>query len=96
MLLPFFRNPVEGENEKTLFFAIYVHDRNLRNSLENNFQKRDRVFISGLLSNKPETDQNGQKRLSGHIEATDIIKIGRSFEADDENTIEENVKTAIE
>lgn len=40
-------------------------------------QRKDRVFINGLMGNKVETDQNGNKKFSGHIEAAQILKLER-------------------
>lgn len=69
---------------------MFVHDSNLIEELKNNFQKRDRVFINGFLGSKQETDQNGQKKYGGHIEATNILRVDRFSEANNENRIEAN------
>lgn len=86
------RNLPDGEAEKTSFLNIYVHDDDLIKITKENLQKRDRVFISGILSSKADTDQNGQRKYSGHIEATNILKVDRFSEAKNENIIEENVQ----
>lgn len=92
----FFRNQVEGETEKTQFIRVYVHDNNLVQLVKKNLQKRDRVFLNGFLGMKPETDENGQKKFGGHIEATNILKVDRFNEYADENPIEESVKSGNE
>lgn len=85
------RNAPDGESEKTEFLNIYVHDNELIKITKNNLQKRDRVFIRGFLSHKPDTDQKGQKTFSGNIEATNILKVDRFSEANNENLIEDQV-----
>lgn len=82
--------------EKTTFLNVYIHDQDLIKVTKNDLQRRDRVFISGILSNKADTDQNGQKKFSGHIEATNILKVDRFSETKNENVIEENVHSANE
>lgn len=91
IFVPIIRNLTEGESEKTQFARIYVHDENLVQLVKNNLQKRDRVFLNGFLSTKPDTDENGQKKFSGHIEATNILKVDRFTEYASENFAEENI-----
>lgn len=69
-----------------------MHDPSLVQILRN-LQWKNRVLVNG---SKPETDQNGQKKFSGHIEATQILKVDRFSEAISEKTEGENVKTANE
>ena len=82
-----FRNPVDGDGEKLVFYNVYVHDRNLINYLKGNLQKNNRVFVNGFINYKPDIDQNGKKAFSGFIEATNIFKIERFSELSNENPI---------
>lgn len=92
----FCRSPNESESEMIQFYRVFVHDADLIQALKNNFQKRDRILINGALGSRPETDINGQKKLSGHIEATHILRVDRFSEAVEENSIEESYKNANE
>lgn len=93
----FLRNPIEGgETHKLAFYNIYVHDRNLIDYVKENLRKKDRIFVNGLLSYKPDTDQNGAKAYGGYIEASNILKINRFSEISNENPIEENIKSVGE
>lgn len=85
-----FRNPENDQtgSETVSFFNIFVHDPDLINVVKQQLQKKDRIFIKGLLGYKPETDQNGRKKFSGHIEAENILKIDRFSEAAIENPVE--------
>lgn len=89
----FFRNPAEGdvERQKRELYSVYVHDRTLIDYVKENLNRRDRVFVNGFLNYKPETDENGEKAYSGHIEATNILKIDRFSEMSNENPIDESI-----
>ena len=87
-----YRNTTDGsESERVQFYKVYVHDKDLIQLLKNNVQKRDRVLVNGFLGAKPETDLNGQKKYSGHVEATQILKVGRFSEAQNEDSVEEEI-----
>lgn len=92
----FHRNPIDGESQKLSFFNIFVHDRNLINYAKENLRKKDRIFVNGFLSYKPETDQTGAKAYGGYIEASNILKIERFSEISNENPIDENIKSVGE
>lgn len=96
-LILIYRNTTDGsENERVQFYKVYVHDKDLIQMLKNSVQKRDRVLVNGFLGSKPETDQNGQKKYSGHVEATQILKVDRFSEALNEDAVEEEIKTTNE
>lgn len=85
-----FRNPAEGdiERQKREIYSVYVHDRNLIDYVKENLNQRDRVFVNGFVNYKPEIDENGEKSYSGHIEATNILKIDRFSEMTNENPVD--------
>lgn len=85
-----------SESERVQFYKVYVHDKDLVQLLKNSVQKRDRVLVNGFLGAKPETDQNGQRKYAGHVEATQILKVDRFSEAQSENTAEDEIKTTNE
>lgn len=94
----FSRNPAEGDavSQKRDLYNVYVHDRHLIDYVKQSLKRRDRVFLNGFLNYKPEVDQNGEKTYSGHIEATNIVKIDRFSEMSNENPIDENIKSVNE
>lgn len=66
----------------TFFFNVLVHDSDLIELLKNKLQKRDKVFINGLLNSRPEMDENGATKNSGFIEATNILKVDKFSETE--------------
>lgn len=54
-------------------------------------QKKDKVLISGILNSRPENDQNGNKKHSAFIEATNILKVDRFTESISENINDESI-----
>lgn len=77
-------------------YRVFVHEPELIQLLKDNLQRRDRVVVNGFMNSKPEIAENGQKKYSGHIEATHILKVDRFSEAVNEKSIEEDVKPANE
>lgn len=85
-----FRNEEGAESSRTFFFNVFVHDNELIEMLKG-LQKRDKVLIRGFLNSKPENDQNGNKKHSAYIEATNILKVDRFSESISENINDESI-----
>lgn len=84
VFLFFFRNPVNGFNEKTSFYSVFVHDKNLNDYVKNYLQRGDRVIVNGDLGYKKEIDQSGKKVYCGSIDATQIVKVDKLSNANAE------------
>lgn len=84
-------NSSRDGTEKFDVFRVWAHDEGVINMLKNNnVQRKDRVFINGFLNYKPEVDKEGQKRRSGFVEATNILKVDRLQELPDKNAVAAN------
>lgn len=76
-------------------YAVYVHDPNLIEYTKNNLKQRDRVFVNGFVNYKPQTNENGERSYSGHIEATSILKVDRFSEISQKNPIDKRVESSV-
>ncbi|XP_031623453.1 uncharacterized protein LOC116340868 [Contarinia nasturtii] len=83
-----------GENERqSTFHHVLAFDSGVRNYIENNLSKSDRVVICGRIGHMTYTnDDDGRKAYSGFIVAESISKIQRRAKSQAESTDNEKIK----
>lgn len=81
MIFHFFfcSNTIRDENgvdvERTDFLPVFVYDKDLREIVQSQLKRLNRVRVEGIIKYKVDADHLGKKRYRGYILATRIAKM---------------------
>lgn len=94
----FFRFSNRDENGEdtsgTHFHRIFAYKDEVRQYINQNLKKRDRILVKGQIRHQTHTEPDGKKLYSGFIAADNIFKIARRTHAEVESneTVNESVE----
>lgn len=77
------RNPGRNEEEGVNFHQVIAYNHELRECIQNNLKRGDRVMITGKLGQMARTQPNGKKIHAGFVEVKSVLNINRrSFDSE--------------
>lgn len=71
----FLRDENGRDVKHTDFLPVFVYDKHLREIVQSQLKRLDRVRVEGMLKYKVDADSFGKKRYRGYILATCIAKM---------------------
>lgn len=97
-ILIFFLHFVDSNNEDgsetdgTSFHRVFIYESALREYIQNNLKKSDRILLNGKIGHMTSTGPDGKKVYSGFIVADNLYRIARRTTSQSESNESTEIK----